>query len=103
MRFPQMIGDDQPQPGKSVFQTTFSVVLQDSGSVVPSPRPSTCAPRNCGQFLVWAETTETRNNPRNAEKVVAFMFDRFNRAGRLALAGHTSIIKANDDNREPRI
>ena len=37
---PQTTGDDQPHPGRSVFQTTFSVALQVSGSVAPSARPS---------------------------------------------------------------
>src|SRR5262245_40001199 len=54
---PQITGDDQPQPGISAFQTTFSVVLQVSGSVSPSAKPSTCAPRNCGQLIVSADTT----------------------------------------------
>ena len=62
---PQTTGEDQPQPGMSVFQTTFSVSLHVSGSVLPSPSPSDCAPRNCGQLIVSAEKADMTVNTIN--------------------------------------
>src|SRR5690348_16311604 len=46
---PQTIGDDQPRPGRSVFQAIFSVVDQVSGRFWSSATPIESAPRNCGQ------------------------------------------------------
>src|SRR5262249_49234842 len=64
---------DQPQPGSSTFQTTFSVGLHVSGSVAPSPRPSTWAPRNCGQFLVSLEAARARTKANNPAQASCFM------------------------------
>ena len=50
-RSPQTIGDDQPRPGKSVFQATFSVADQRSGNPSPVATPFEPGPRNCGQFV----------------------------------------------------
>ena len=51
MRSPQTTGDDQPSPGTGVFQTTFSVVLQVSGSRGSSSTVDMAsAPRKAGQF-----------------------------------------------------
>src|SRR5688572_18828376 len=53
---PQTIGDDQPRPATSIFQATFSFVLQRSGRFGLSATPSAPGPRNCGQFMMaaWA-------------------------------------------------
>ena len=55
-RSPQTIGDDQPRPGTSVFQATFSVADQRSGRFGPLATPRAPGPRNCGQCSgVWPE------------------------------------------------
>src|SRR5262245_39590893 len=73
MRFSQITGDDQPQPGRSVFQTTFSVVLHCSGSVSPSANPSAFAPRNWGQFVVSARRTEAKLEATSNKKATCRM------------------------------
>jgi len=55
MCFSQITGDDQPQPGRSVFQTTFfggAPRFRKRGALAQTIGLD---PRNCGQFLVWAE------------------------------------------------
>src|SRR6187549_3200950 len=47
-RSPQMIGDDQPRPGRSAVHATCSVVDHDTGSVASSAMPAPLGPRNCG-------------------------------------------------------
>src|SRR5580658_8688009 len=47
---PHTIGDDQPEPGTSTFQTTFSVADHLSGSAGSSATPVDPGPRNCGQL-----------------------------------------------------
>src|SRR5580658_10041273 len=47
---PHTIGDDQPEPGTSTFQTTFSVADHLSGSAGSSTTPVDPGPRNCGQL-----------------------------------------------------
>src|ERR1700680_2088327 len=50
MRSPQTTGEDQPVPSTSIFQRTFSVEDQVSGSPASSATPMDCGPRNCGQL-----------------------------------------------------
>ena len=49
-RSSQTIGELQPWPGTSSFQTTFSVRLQDSGKVGLSSATPARSPRNRGQL-----------------------------------------------------
>src|SRR5215207_8353293 len=48
------MGDDHPRPGNSIFQATFSFVLQRSGRFGLSATPSAPGPRNCGQLSTVA-------------------------------------------------
>src|SRR5580692_12035783 len=50
IRSPHTTGDDQPEPGMSVFHATFCVVDQWSGSAGSSATPVDPGPRNCGQL-----------------------------------------------------
>jgi hypothetical protein len=45
----ETMGDDQPRPGISVFQATFSVADQRSGNPGASETPRASGPRNWGQ------------------------------------------------------
>ncbi len=53
MRSSQTVGVEPAGPGKGSRQTTFSVLLQVVGSPVSLLRPSSRAPRHCGQFSAW--------------------------------------------------
>jgi len=60
MRSPQTTGEDHPRPGIGVFQATFSVVLQVSGSPEATISPEECGPRNCGQLSSVRAVDPTR-------------------------------------------
>jgi hypothetical protein len=45
-----MIGEDQPVPGISVFQTTFDSALQRNGTFFSVEIPWRVGPRKVGQF-----------------------------------------------------
>src|SRR5688572_27010564 len=49
-RPPQTIGEDQPTPGISVFQTTFDSALQCNGTFFSVEIPWRVGPRKVGQF-----------------------------------------------------
>jgi hypothetical protein len=55
MRLPQTTGEDQPAPGMDVFQTTFDVALQCSGSFFSEEIPWPVGPRKRGQFSADSE------------------------------------------------
>src|SRR5688572_28128858 len=46
----QTIGELQPRPGTSTFQTTFWVSLQESGRPGSSATTPAFGPRNCGHW-----------------------------------------------------
>src|SRR6478735_3255690 len=67
MRSPNTIGDDQPSPGISVFQATFSVPLQCSGKSLAAETPWPVGPRNRGQFSTARDIAATaKNDPKTA-------------------------------------
>ena len=60
---PQTIGLDQPRPGTGVFQATFSLALQVSGSRGSSATTDVpSGPRNCGQLSDSAAARICRQN-----------------------------------------
>ncbi|MCY4509287.1 MAG: hypothetical protein OXG35_20350, partial [Acidobacteria bacterium] len=46
----QTTGELQLRPGRSIFQTTFSVSLQVSGRAGSSPTSPAFGPRNCAHY-----------------------------------------------------
>src|SRR5712692_3852508 len=56
------MGEDQPLPGISTFQTTFFVVLQESGRVWSSTTPAAAPPRNAGQRASVFPAAGNRSN-----------------------------------------
>src|SRR5688500_12447162 len=62
------MGEDQPRPGTSIFQATFSFVLQRSGRPGLSATPIAPGPRNCGQFATGsAASAAPASNGRNKQ------------------------------------
>jgi hypothetical protein len=53
---PHTIGELHPRPGTSIFQTMFSVALQESGRAGSSAATPARLPRNCGQLSAPAAT-----------------------------------------------
>ena len=64
MVFPQTIGDDQPRPGISLTQETFSSRDQRVGGDLLEATAEPPEPRNCGQFssAPEARSAESRNS-----------------------------------------
>src|SRR5580658_4932383 len=67
---PHTIGDDQPEPGTSTFQTTFSVADHLSGSAGSSTTPVDPGPRNCGQ-LSFANSGASANTVKIANLIMS--------------------------------
>src|SRR5262245_37948108 len=61
-RSPHTMGEDQPKPGISAFQTTFEVALHSIGTPVSEEMPCPVGPRKPGQFSAWATPVRHRRN-----------------------------------------
>jgi hypothetical protein len=71
------MGDDQPRPGIRVFQETFSVADQRSGSLGLAEIAREPGPRNCGQTASAADVAKGLNPASSVAtiiKTVRFLF-----------------------------
>src|SRR5262245_31994607 len=64
-RSPHTMGDDQPDPGISVFHATLEVELHSSGKSVSPEMPCPVGPRKRGQFSARAVQENTMSSNAN--------------------------------------
>jgi hypothetical protein len=55
------MGEESPGSGSSIFQRTFSVALQDRGTLFSGELPSPLGPRHAGQFAAQSEPAQEKS------------------------------------------